>query len=107
MATNCVVCGKEKANYKCPRCRCKYCSVACFGTHKSSSQCGGTAQGTPQPRRDAAEGIVAVAGRRRPGVPAEELLYEVTADALRRVTQLPKVQEVITHLEERRKRQVG
>jgi hypothetical protein len=124
-ATHCIVCSNEKANYRCPGCRSKYCSVGCFAAHKSSSQCDGTLKPVgAQPRRDAAEGIVTVAGRRRAGAPVEELLHVVTAEALERVTQLPRwggvevavveiksvthrsVQEVMKFLEDRRKRQV-
>jgi hypothetical protein len=32
----CVVCAKENANYRCPLCRERYCSVVCCSTHKLS-----------------------------------------------------------------------
>ena len=33
--TSCVECDKEGSGYKCPRCRCPYCSLACFKLHKA------------------------------------------------------------------------
>ena len=32
----CTVCAEEKAAYKCPKCRGRYCSVACCAVHKLS-----------------------------------------------------------------------
>ena len=34
--TICVVCSKTDSNYKCPKCLEKYCSLACYKTHKES-----------------------------------------------------------------------
>jgi hypothetical protein len=36
MSKDCVVCQKENANYRCPCCRARYCSVTCCSTHKTS-----------------------------------------------------------------------
>lgn len=30
----CIICNKENSNYKCPRCKTPYCSLACCKTHK-------------------------------------------------------------------------
>ena len=34
--TTCVVFSKTDSNYKCPKCLEKYCSIACYKTHKES-----------------------------------------------------------------------
>ena len=34
----CVICKQEKAQYKCPKCSARYCTVACCKDHKT--QCG-------------------------------------------------------------------
>ncbi|KAK9493994.1 hypothetical protein V1508DRAFT_352046 [Lipomyces doorenjongii] len=41
LQSSCVTCFKESPAYKCPACLARYCSVACFSTHKSRSGCRG------------------------------------------------------------------
>ncbi|KAK9385818.1 hypothetical protein V1515DRAFT_640120 [Lipomyces mesembrius] len=41
LQSSCVSCFKESPAYKCPACLARYCSVACFSTHKSRSGCRG------------------------------------------------------------------
>ncbi|KAK9359372.1 hypothetical protein V1504DRAFT_228413 [Lipomyces starkeyi] len=41
LQSSCVTCFKESPAYKCPACLARYCSVACFSTHKSRSGCPG------------------------------------------------------------------
>ncbi|KAK9237103.1 hypothetical protein V1525DRAFT_404962 [Lipomyces kononenkoae] len=41
LQSSCVTCFKESPVYKCPGCLVRYCSVACFNTHKSRSGCPG------------------------------------------------------------------
>ncbi|KAK9373521.1 uncharacterized protein V1513DRAFT_155612 [Lipomyces chichibuensis] len=41
LQSSCVSCFKESPAYKCPTCLARYCSVACFSTHKTRSGCRG------------------------------------------------------------------
>ncbi|KAK9368069.1 hypothetical protein V1509DRAFT_624174 [Lipomyces kononenkoae] len=41
LQSSCVTCFKESPAYRCPGCLVRYCSVACFNTHKSRSGCRG------------------------------------------------------------------
>ncbi|KAK7205491.1 hypothetical protein BZA70DRAFT_278261 [Myxozyma melibiosi] len=41
LQSSCVSCFKEAPPYKCPKCMARYCSVACFNTHKARTSCTG------------------------------------------------------------------
>ncbi|KAK9481025.1 hypothetical protein V1514DRAFT_65756 [Lipomyces japonicus] len=44
LQSSCSICFKQSPAYKCPACLSKYCSIACFKSHKARTSCPGMAE---------------------------------------------------------------
>lgn len=92
----CIVCDAAGTKYKCSGCRAPYCSVACYGVHKTGCN-------VKQPIRAAAPvpGLVRNVRKRPYQQEREEISYSATPAMLEQMMTMPDVQAIVHLLRQR------